>query len=227
METEGMICNGDMTDVEALKSRLLARKTTKYRFSWNLGMEQTRDLLTAAYQAEVEYRGRKFIGDEATAANIARMAAFLTGGGSRFGVMLCGTPGNGKTTMLYAFRNVLGWLSDIGRFGGELRISILDAREAASCAVDTDVFRKIRSLPMLAIEDMGREAAETVVYGNVLNPVTDILEYRYSERLFTFVTTNLTPQQIRGKYGDRIADRANEMFHVAVFRNGSYRGKEM
>lgn len=36
-------------------------------------------------------------------------------------------------------------------------------------------------------------------------------------------TTNLTAGEIRGKYGDRLADRFNEMLEVIVFRNGTYR----
>ena len=37
------------------------------------------------------------------------------------------------------------------------------------------------------------------------------------------ITTNLTPQQIRGHYGDRIADRLNEMVKKIVFNNCTYR----
>ena len=46
---------------------------------------------------------------------------------------------------------------------------------------------------------------------------------RYEEQLFTIITTNLTPQQIRGHYGDRIADRLNEMVKKIVFNNATYR----
>ena len=39
----------------------------------------------------------------------------------------------------------------------------------------------------------------------------------------TLITTNLTPQQIREHYGDRIADRLNEMVKKIVFNNSTYR----
>lgn len=60
-------------------------------------------------------------------------------------------------------------------------------------------------------------------YGNVYTPVIDLLTKRYEEQLFTIITTNLTPQQIREHYDDRIADRLNEMVEIIVFKNGTYR----
>ena len=76
---------------------------------------------------------------------------------------------------------------------------------------------------MLAIDDLGTEPAEVLDYGNVFNPAIDLLSARYTDQLFTVVTTNLTPKQIREHYGDRIADRFNEMFERIVFDNSTYR----
>ena len=61
-------------------------------------------------------------------------------------------------------------------------------------------------------------------YGNVYTPVIDLLTkaLRRSD-FFTVITTNLTPQQIREHYDDRIADRLNEMVEKIVFKNGTYR----
>jgi DNA replication protein DnaC len=42
-------------------------------------------------------------------------------------------------------------------------------------------------------------------------------------QLFTIITTNLTPSEIREKYGDRIADRMNEMMVKIIFNNDTYR----
>lgn len=83
--------------------------------------------------------------------------------------------------------------------------------------------RTVRDADMLGIEDMGREATEVMDYGNVYSPIIDLLEYRYNNQLFTFITTNLTGKQVRTKYGDRIADRFNEMMEVVIFKNPTYR----
>lgn len=64
-------------------------------------------------------------------------------------------------------------------------------------------------------------------YGNVYTPVIDLLTKRYEEQLFTIITTNLTPQQIREHYDDRIADRLNEIVEKIVFKNGTYRNNEL
>lgn len=76
---------------------------------------------------------------------------------------------------------------------------------------------------MLGIDDLGTEPSEVLDYGNIYTPVIDLLTKRYEEQLFTIITTNLTPQQIRRHYGDRIADRLNEMVKKIVFNNCTYR----
>ena len=76
---------------------------------------------------------------------------------------------------------------------------------------------------MLAVDDLGIEPLEIQDYGNILSPMVELLTRRYDRQLFTMVTTNLTPQEIRAKYGDRIADRLNEMMVKIVFRNPTYR----
>lgn len=76
---------------------------------------------------------------------------------------------------------------------------------------------------MLAIDDLGVEPVETQAYGNIYYPVIDVLTKRYDKQLFTMITTNLTPAEIRDKYGERIADRLNEMMAKIIFRNETYR----
>lgn len=185
--------------------------------------EQAVDVLTAAYQAEVEYRKREFVLDEQTKANIEHFALFLTNAGSRFGVMFSGVCGNGKTTLVYAFQTLLNYMRDRGLTDENAGISIIDAKEVAYYAKDVKQFRQLKERPMIAIEDMGREPVEVLEYGNVLNPVIDLLEYRYNAQLFTIITTNLVPKEIRERYGNRIADRFNEMFDKVIFANQTYR----
>lgn len=185
--------------------------------------EQAMDALTAAYQAEVDYRKRKCIMDDPTKQNIEQLVSFLTDEGSKFGVMFSGVCGNGKTTLLYAFQNLLNFLNNQGLFKEDTGICVIDAKDVVGYAKDVKQFRGIKERQMVAIEDMGREPVEVLDYGNVLNPVVDLLEYRYNAQLFTIITTNLTPKEIRQKYGNRIADRFNEMFDKVIFANETYR----
>ena len=102
-------------------------------------------------------------------------------------------------------------------------MEIVDVRYILQVANNDVKFADLRRRDMLAIDDMGKEPAEIMNYGNVLNPVIDIIEHRYQHQLFTAITTNLTGNQIREKYGARIADRFNEMLEVIVFQDISYR----
>ena len=137
--------------------------------------------------------------------------------------MFSGVCGNGKTTLVYAFQNLLNYLSDIGMFDERTGISVIDAKEVARYIKDEKTFQNLKDRQMIAIEDMGREPVEVLEYGNILNPVIDLLEHRYNEQLFTIITTNLVPKEIRERYGNRIADRFNEMFDKVIFNNSTYR----
>lgn len=186
--------------------------------------QQAYDFLTAAYQAEVTYRHRDYCDDDATKKNIAKLAQYLTSSSAKFGMMFCGICGNGKTTLLRAFQSALNYLIE-RRYVDAKGIRIIDAKDVQHFARDYKDFNLLKSEQMLAIEDMGREATEVMDYGNILNPVVDLLEHRYNEQLFTMITTNLTAEQIRAKYGNRLADRFNEMLEVIIFGNDTYRKK--
>jgi DNA replication protein DnaC len=212
-------------NVSVLRQNLLRQRITRERFKFPLTQEQAEDVLTAAYQAEIDFRHRTFDDDEPTRENIKRVAKFLTDDNQKFGMIFLGLCGNGKTTMLYAFQQSVNYLNRNNVFAdsSQVGIQIMDAKEIAGIAKDVKEFRTIKNRPMLAIEDMGREPTEVLDYGNVLNPVIDLIEYRYDAQLFTIITTNLNPEEIRAKYGARVADRFNEMLEKIVFKNKSYR----
>ena len=215
---------GQTINVEALKRQLLQGRITKESFKLPFEESQVIDMLTASYMAEVEYRHRKYIEDPELIDRITTAARWLINQ-KRFGILLCGVPGNGKTTLMLAIRSLINFLDITDSYNEKMSVYRIDAREIARLSnEDFAKFEKIRSKKMLAIDDMGLEPAEVMDYGNILNPVVDLLSYRYDEQLFTIVTTNLKPNEIRQKYGDRIADRFNEMMERIIFYNGSYRG---
>lgn len=207
-------------DVEALTQQLLGRKITRQIFKFPTTEEQASALLTAAYRSEVAYRGRNYVESDNIKQMIARLAAFMTSrDSSKFGVLMCGTYGNGKTTLLYALRAVVSLLSDCGYIEHGSKLVVYDARELSKLYKDRDpeTFNDACRERLLAIEDMGKEPTEELNYGSIISPVTELLEYRYNNQKFTVITTNLTPKEIREKYGNRIADRFNEMMCVLNF----------
>ena len=212
-------------DVEGFKKSLLQRRPMKVRFKMPMPEEEAYAWLLASIMAEVEYRHRTFYSNEHLEKQLHEMAHWLTSPSSHFGMMLCGGCGNGKSTMLKAIQQLLNSLhipkpDNDGTYG----IQIVDAKYIAHlCKNNHEAYRKLISVDMLGIDDLGTEPSEVMDYGNVYTPVIDLLTKRYEEQLFTIITTNLTPQQIREHYGDRIADRLNEMVKKIVFNNGTYR----
>lgn len=233
------------TVVETLTSELLARATTQPPFSLAhlLTPAQCERLLLAAYTAEVTRRRRRYDDTPHTRQAIADVAAFLTDPQTpRFGLMLCGTCGNGKTTLLYALQRLINRLAHTGDGHGAPLLTlprdrrgepaqglrIIDAKDLADLQSSADradrlQSRALRDTPLLAIEDMGREPLQVLSYGNAYSPVTDLIEARYNRQLFTVITTNLTGPEIRERYRQRLADRFNEMLHVTIFRAPTFR----
>lgn len=188
--------------------------TTDAAFKLSSSQEQAHLTLSAAYTACVKARKVEYLGVKA--AEIADIARFLTSGHTEFGLLFCGLPGTGKTTMLHAVRQLI-------RLAARERLEILPARDFAEMAKSWDTFREVRRCRLLAIDDIGREPKELLDYGNILSPVADLMEYRYDKRLFTIATTNLTPKELTERYGERIGDRFAEMMHVVTFGGKSFR----
>ena len=222
----------NMQLVEGLMSVIRRHRTTAARFRFNMSEQDALNLLTAHYIFEVEARHNRVKLDENTINNLRKMAHFLTKSDPKFGVMLCGTCGNGKTTMVFALRSTIAYLKDRGHFDQyrntsspyfDFELRFVDVRDVVETYKDKTRYANLRSEALLAIDDLGKEPAEVLDFGNVTNPLIDLLEYRYLYQKFTVITTNLDAKEIRVKYGARIADRFNEMLEVIVFQDISYR----
>lgn len=202
--------------------RLLSKKPRQEDFKWQCTRQQAIDLLRACYTAEVESRHRTCVMDEATEGHIFRLASWLTDlTDTHFGVMFIGGVGNGKTTLLRALQRGYWWMmqDESCDYQTEYRLDIVNAKQLS----DTN-----KTWQKLGIDELGIEPIEVQDYGNITTPSSDVLTYRYDRRLPTFVTTNLAQrpddgETLRQRYGDRLADRFNEMFYVILFSNQSYR----
>ena len=183
------------------------------------------EMLTASVKNEVEYRHRQFVMNDSVKAQVETMAEWLTSDSTKFCLLLCGGCGNGKTTLVKAFQQLLCCLNLRDKHHRcTYGIQIKDAKQIVRMMkADYQTWEKLSQVDMLAIDDLGIEPVEVMDFGNVLCPVVDLLTKRYDMQLFTIITTNLTPSEIREKYGDRIADRMNEMMVKIIFNNDTYR----
>lgn len=191
------------------------------RFRLPVTTEQAMVMLEAFYRAEVERRYRDFSFDNEMQNNLIAVARALTADNSKFGLLLCGECGNGKSTFLYAIQNLINWLNNDGYFENKEHTGmiIMSAKEIAnSIRQDYQKYLKTANLPqILAIDDLGTEPYEIMEYGNIYNPVVELIEIRYNRRFTTFLTSNLDPEEIREKYKERTTDRLREMVEQIVF----------
>lgn len=181
------------------------------RLPITLSSEQdTRLRLIAIYSLEVEQRGRKFVMDEHTNDTISRAARWLFSSSKR-GLLLVGTLGNGKSTMMKAIHRLFLHHSSLG-----------DAQEIY------DYFKAGNGLrywneKLLLIDDLGVEPIKCLNYGEEYHPITRLLLHRYNRQLTTIIATNLGLDEIQDRYGDRVVDRMFETYEVLIYDRESYR----
>lgn len=178
-------------------------------------------MISVFYQAEVEARNRLFVMDPHLDKCLREIAKMLTSRDSKFGLLLCGACGNGKTTFLFALQSLINYLRDAGYFNARENVGmrIINAKEITHYAQnDYKEYLLIKSYQkILAIDDLGEEPHEVISFGNYLNPILELIEHRYNHQLSTFITSNLSPKEITEKYGERVGDRLNEMVSKIVF----------
>ncbi len=195
---------------------------------FNTDSKRMQMLLERYFTRLVVENGKVCNADEYLAEHCQSLAEKLTAANGCRGVLMMGSVGSGKTTLMKALQKLMAEINwTVGL--------------SSVCNVDTDGMRIVRAKniqrdgerwqyfdtlcrePLLGIDDLGAEPTEQLVFGNASTPVVDLLEERYDRRLFTVATTNLTFDKLEKKYGARITDRMNEMFRLIIFKNKSYR----
>lgn len=191
----------------------------RFRLPKSVTKKDAAELLWRYYQTEVYNRHEICKYFSALQEVIYDIADYLTSDNDKTGIILMGRYGNGKTTMVRAIQKMVKDFAHDYAFSATSTNFGIDFSSA--CEIG-EYFRKngkgkLFDTELLAIDDLGVEATEEMNYGTIISPIRRLLEYRYENRLFTIITTNLTPGDIREKYGERIADRFNDMMHKVNF----------
>jgi DNA replication protein DnaC len=136
-------------------------------------------------------------------------------GAERFGLVLSGTVGRGKTGLASCVlierarrgESVL-WV-EFSKFIRKVRDTY---REGAETSYE-QVVGAAAQVPFLLIDDMGDMDAARGISDDVRRNVYDVISERYNALRHTLITTNLDANQFRKAYGDRIADRVLYLYH--------------
>lgn len=176
-------------------------------------------MLLVSYEVEVGSRGKKIALDDATREHITKAAEWLTENEGNFGLLLCGSVGNGKTTLARAIASIIELLTADEK--ERTKFVFVTAREVS--AMTNENLITTQKTKFLIVDDIGQEPAEVMSFGNVCRPIDELISYRYDRQLFTIATTNLRAGELETKYGHRLYDRLREMFKVIPFENKSYR----
>lgn len=169
-------------------------------------------VLTEAYGALVESTGHAM---HRAPEHLSTVAKWLCGQG-RCGLLLYGGYGLGKTTTLRAIHYAVRFLSDRGHVLHHTAKQVLSMPEE-----DAKSLRRSGNIVM--VDELGREQNERRDYGNVSEPVIELIRFREDRGLPTVLASNLLEQEFVSKYDPYIHDRLFGSFSRIFFEGQSYR----
>ncbi len=208
------------------------------------------NLLITEYMNLVEKRGHKFRFTDGLPSNFDKVAKWITSERSKPWLVLNGGVGTGKTTMA---RATLGTIWSIKRRARQEAKSIhwrkdrsllteedilwlgweflpcglfVEAQKVVDLANDDTEASKFDTLKhdgILVLDELGTEPTITNHYGTKETPVVELIYARYRECAPLIITTNLNPDRILEIYGERVADRLEEMCDWIGFNDDSFR----
>ena len=181
------------------------------------------ECLLEFYKTKCIERNCKFINSESTRTYIEKVAHWLCKEDKKFGLLLYGNVGAGKTTILKAIAHMINYILSNEAHDAKFR----DIRSIVSGDIvdmyynAPSLYTEMKEYKMLTIDELGCENLKQKDFGT--NLMIDILQYRYRRQLFTIVTSNLSDEDFKERYFDRIDDRGREMFDRLHFDNESFR----
>lgn len=140
------------------------------------------------------------------------------------GLMLIGGYGCGKTSMMRAFHKIgykllpdtFMWFPFYSCNGMVAEYEQLDNQNDKG-----EFLEKYFSVKKCYFDDFGTE--EDASNFGKKNLLKDILEERYLRKKTTYVSTNLSLNEINEKYGERVFSRIQEVFNIIIMNGKDFR----
>lgn len=204
----------DRLKERALKnaSEIVERDENPRKFNFVLPQDRgsVEEKLLTSYIAEVRRRDRDFLMDNATVSKVERVVKWMYDSRKR-GLILSGSYGNGKTTMLLALKKLMGNYA-----------LYMETQTLYDLYRDDHNFHKYDKVVFL-LDDLGLEPSSYSDFGEKRYPLTELLMHRYKYNLPTIIATNHSMESLKQTYGDRLFDRLKEMYAVISYTEQSYR----
>lgn len=213
-----------MEGLLSLLNRQVHQATTT-RFSLaDRDPKELEDMLLTCYKSEVIKRRGQMIQDSTTEERVRKAAKWLSGK-HKTGLLIYGaTCGTGKTTLANAMCTLVNYLFDSVYSQDRKTVYRTSAISLVKLYSDSpEQYNRMANQELLFVDDLGTEPVNIKIYGNEFSPVTELLYNRYDRQRWTIVTSNLSDEQLKERYGARIDDRMREMFDKMQFQGKSYR----
>ncbi len=200
------------------------------RFRLSVSYEEFVQLITQSAQAVLRRRGIEgdFVIDEHNTPTLHQLHLY-TAYDSSFegdldkGLMLQGRYGSGKSLLMESYAHLQNFFARRFPSAKTPIITYTSAIDLCNHIKKSGV-QEYRLRPLI-IDDFGREPKSVMEFGNVINPLSELIFARADKAVATHGTTNLLLETLASKeyYGAMIGDRLRAMFNFIVLEGGSRR----
>ena len=209
---------------EILKNSLIPKRIPKLPAKLDgLCIEELTEILTSLYQGVVEDRGNVFrdINGAELAKNIAAVAEWMTGSRLTTSLLLQGTPGSGKTSLMNALYSLYRFYYSSSTY--RCTAKMINDNYQSKLDKERSFYDEFKKADYLFLDDLGTEPDKFKDYGVDYTPIPELLYERYEKQRITVISTNLPDSKLTARYGKRIMDRFAEMCQKIIFIAPSYR----
>ena len=130
------------------------------------------------------------------------------------GLMLVGGTGSGKTQFFKIMQRALQFTGKSFRL-----LNCIEVEQLIRFGSDYEQFDGGE----VVFDDLGAEQLETLMYGNRVVVMAEIIQRRYNRDVRTHITTNYLIEDIESRYGTRVSDRIKERCNIVFFTGDSFR----
>lgn len=174
---------------EEVVHRIKTATTGKRFFKLPLDYVSCYKALLQAFIKAVNDVNIKYVSMEGLEMVLYNISLWLVGHNHKTGLWLSGVGGTGKTTLVYAIQKLILSLrlkDPIKSSSSQIKMAGLVMKNACElCHLYVDHYERFleyRNVSLLAIDDLGMEPERIVKYGQVCDPISELIAYRYECR---------------------------------------------